>query len=827
MSSSSSTHERPLRVVCYVDDEGEQRIAVEALTRFSPPSPIVGNGIVEGAADRATIDDLVRKGVSVEILPPPGGTVAAEPAPPPFGDPAINAAASAAQMARVTRVLAKAFPETVAAASAEPELAFMSREARPRLIEPETRAKRTSAPPRDEDVYYVDLKAPLSGDQRRALVGTGGQIVGFKPPARYRMFLTSAQVAAVRELPFVAKVSRYSAWDTVRPGLVDSLEASEQSSDSPGFFAAAPEKQVFDMVLHRRRDLDRMVDVVKAVEGSEILDAGARVIRFSAPVDSASLVTLCEWPEVRSLDKYEMPRLASDVAREVLGVTPAGAPIGSQTGRNQVVAIFDSGIDDTHPDFVGRIKIKEALNGATIADDHVGHGTHVAGIILGTGAASGGTIRGVAPEASLVSIGVCDQAGVMRLPADLEAMLKRAVDHGARIINLSWGYKLRADYDENAAQIDAFAYGNPNVLVLIAAGNEGTASQGRHSLLTLGSPAAAKNAVTVGACPSPRALGPETWHDFYPARFADNPAAAELTAGVVNVPAALSSRGPTNTHYRVKPDVVAPGTYILAPRAAQAQPKLFWRDLKLADFPQYNGVVANPAHYGFVGGTSMATPFASGCAALLRQYLVEDRGVAEPSAALLKALLILSAERLRELEHALVPPPGYPDFAQGFGRVDLSKIAGELTNGGKLAFVDIANDSPDALERWPAVGSPHRTSCRYDVELVPGSGREVRVALVWTDRAGNGLQNSLLLEVHDGSGRAVPGNPDHRFQPDPFFTPTDSMAIAPDRRNNVQMIILPPGPATALSIRVNAANTAYPPQGYALCVLGPLRSEAL
>jgi subtilisin family serine protease len=126
------------------------------------------------------------------------------------------------------------------------------------------------------------------------------------------------------------------------------------------------------------------------------------------------LVALAERPEIKCLAPYSAPRLFSYQARLLSGVEQInqafnGTPAGRWTGADEVVAVFDSGIDKTHPDFDGQLtnSIAYQFQGKFgTADDNVGHGTHVCGIIAGTGKASGSKIRGLAPGAKLLSIGI-------------------------------------------------------------------------------------------------------------------------------------------------------------------------------------------------------------------------------------------------------------------------------------------------------------------------------------------------------------------------------------------------------------------------------------
>ena len=85
--------------------------------------------------------------------------------------------------------------------------------------------------------------------------------------------------------------------------------------------------------------------------------------------------------------------------------TQIGAPVAwkaGYTGKGVTVAVLDTGIDDTHPDLAGKVADRKNFTDDQPVD-HVGHGTHVASTIAGTGAASGGLYRGVAPDATLTT----------------------------------------------------------------------------------------------------------------------------------------------------------------------------------------------------------------------------------------------------------------------------------------------------------------------------------------------------------------------------------------------------------------------------------------
>ncbi len=120
-------------------------------------------------------------------------------------------------------------------------------------------------------------------------------------------------------------------------------------------------------------------------------------------------------------------------------------------GSGQIVGIcdtgFDTGVNDStmHLDFQGRIDAIYAL-GRSTADDPHGHGTHVAGSVLGDGARSNGQIKGMAPAAHIVFQSVLDsQGGLGGLPTDLNTLFAQAWTAGARIHTNSWGAAVNGD----------------------------------------------------------------------------------------------------------------------------------------------------------------------------------------------------------------------------------------------------------------------------------------------------------------------------------------------------------------------------------------------
>ncbi|MEU7930478.1 S8 family serine peptidase [Micromonospora echinofusca] len=271
-------------------------------------------------------------------------------------------------------------------------------------------------------------------------------------------------------------------------------------------------------------------------------------------------------------------------------VPQIGAPEAHRagfTGRGVRVAVLDTGIDATHPDLAGRVAEVRNFTEESAAGDVVGHGTHVASIVAGSGAASGGRLRGVAPDATLLDGKVCETYGCPE-SAILAGMQWAAVEQRADVVNLSLGGYDTPEVDPLEEAVNTLTE-QTGALFVISAGNSGR-------FAPVSSPSTADAALSVGAVDRDDSLA-----DF-------------------------SSRGPRTGDDALKPDITAPGVDIVAARS---------RD----------GVIGDPAGDGYVSlsGTSMAAPHVTGAAALLAQQHADWK------ADRLKALLMSSAKPHPEL----------------------------------------------------------------------------------------------------------------------------------------------------------------------------------
>ncbi|WP_329530478.1 S8 family serine peptidase [Streptomyces sp. NBC_01450] len=233
---------------------------------------------------------------------------------------------------------------------------------------------------------------------------------------------------------------------------------------------------------------------------------------------------------------------------------------GGNTGKGVDVAVLDTGIDTGHPDLVGKTVASQDFTGGDDVTDRNGHGTHVASTIAGTGAASDGRERGVAPDAGLIVGKVLDKSGAGAESGIVAAMEWAVRDQHAKIVSMSLGSGPTEGNDPMSQAVNALS-AETGALFVIAAGNSGPAEG------TVSAPGTADAALTVGAVDA---------HD----KVAD-----------------FSSRGPRLGDRALKPEITAPGVDISAARS------------------QY--IDAGSGYYQTLSGTSMATPHVAGAAALL------------------------------------------------------------------------------------------------------------------------------------------------------------------------------------------------------------------
>jgi serine protease AprX len=270
------------------------------------------------------------------------------------------------------------------------------------------------------------------------------------------------------------------------------------------------------------------------------------------------------YDEIISLPPPQPVEPALTNSTQTIGANYVWETLG-YTGTGINVSVIDSGINYNHPDLGGGWG-NRVIGGYNFVDpgdypmDDYGHGTHVAGII-----AANGSIKGVAPDASLLAVKVLDSTG-RGYSSDVISGIDWSVANGADIISMSLSlchFFPQPNDEFDVLNIVSDAAVDRGIVVVVAAGNYGPGTG------TISSPGSSKKVITVGASNSQSTV---TIDDDTIASF--------------------SNRGPS-AFGRLDPDVVAPGVSI--------------------NSTNYT------VPYSLMSGTSMSTPHVSGAAALLLQ----------------------------------------------------------------------------------------------------------------------------------------------------------------------------------------------------------------
>jgi serine protease AprX len=376
-------------------------------------------------------------------------------------------------------------------------------------------------------------------------------------------------------------------------------------------------------------------------------------------VVAGDVITLSNQPNVSyiSLDRS----LGATLDYSANGVNAPVAWNSGWDGTGVGVAVIDSGIY-SHPDLLSarsgqsRVVYRKSFIGG-VQNDDFGHGTHVAGIVAGTGATSNvpgssHVLRGIAPNANLLDLRVLDQNGASNdsvVIAAIETAANLRNNYNVRVINLSLGRPIYESCTLDPLCEAAEAAWKDGIVVVIAAGN-----LGRDGYSTVLSPGNSPHAITVGAM---KTEGTYTRSD--------------------DLIASYSSKGPTYIDLTVKPDVVAPGNVVVSLLAAGST---------LAN--AYPGNIVGPSYYSSGGtgtaeymrlsGTSMATPVVSGTVALMLQ---KDPTLTPDT---IKARLMKTAGKTFPVSSTATDPTTgqtytsfYDAFTIGAGYIDIAAV---LTN---------------------------------------------------------------------------------------------------------------------------------------------------
>ena len=410
-------------------------------------------------------------------------------------------------------------------------------------------------------------------------------------------------------------------------------------------------------------------------------EATADVINHIASRNDVAFIALDK--EVAMACNAMVEAAAETVGETRAGLTPhiiqvRASQVWEQgyTGKNVVVAILDSGINDEHIDLKDHLwqgyadtdgdgaaddlihgwnfSGKDAKGNPNIKDDY-GHGTHCAGIICGDG--TSGNIVGVAPDATLMAIKTVDRVGGGS-PAKMMRGVQFAIENGADIISISSGFKSNqiGTADKEALRRTFESALSAGVIAFVAAGNDGEANGD------------ARFVDVPASCPPPY---------LHPDQQANaGGLSAVVCVGAVNSKdqyASFSSPGPATwqdtgfgdyhlnddeNHFGLlRPDICAPGDYIYS--------------LKYDDNDKYK----------IMSGTSQATPCAAGIAALM----LEKNSALTPS------------DICRIMETTSIKLSEKKNNFTGSGRVDALNAVNAVEASAGEPFLKVASYTPEQI----------------------------------------------------------------------------------------------------------------------------------
>jgi len=382
------------------------------------------------------------------------------------------------------------------------------------------------------------------------------------------------------------------------------------------------------------RPASHLIEAVRGRSGRYFAWLGGQV----AVVPDSALDWLARHPDVAAISLDRAVRGTMERTAATIGARWVTDQLGFD-GSGVGVATIDSGVSPWHEDLDGRVvHFADFVNSQTLPYDDYGHGTHVAGIIAGSGHDSDGARRGIAPGAHLVVLKALDITGngfTSNVIAAIDYAIANRTTYNIRVLNLSVAAGVYESFLKDPLTLAAKRAVDAGIVVVVAAGNRGRGPTGRAQYGGIASPGNAPWVLTVGAASH---LGTADRRDDEVAGF--------------------SSRGPAAIDQGAKPDLVAPGVGIesttepsSALYAANSSSRL-WGSVRTASEP-----------YMSLTGTSMAAPVVTGAIALM----LEADASLTPNA--VKAILEYTAETRAGYDH-LTQGAG---FLNARGAVELAR----------------------------------------------------------------------------------------------------------------------------------------------------------
>lgn len=678
--------------------------------------------------------------------------------------------------------------------------------------------------------YRVQLAGPVLNIWKDALVDAGADLQDYVPHFAFRVRMTPEAAARVRRLDFVVSVTSLRPEQKFAPGLL-------RNGHRP-----------YIVRLEQPGNAQAVAAALRAAAVHVVTHGGSQLMVIA---DSAQLDLLAGIDGLASIENFA-PRIKHNEfgGGAILGGNAANA--NGYDGSSQTIGVADTGLGlgtaaSAHPD-IAASRVQSIFNWPGVADFcfesivndgaqdvDSGHGTHVATAALGAGNSSGAG-RGTAPAATLVFqaienyavpsllcsmiYGLPEGYYLVGIPDNIGELFNQAYQQGARVHSDSWGAEVAGKYTADSANADAFVWSHRDLTVTFSAGNSGTDADadGIVDGVSINAPGSAKNVITVGASENDRQSHWEcdaslaytacaagggqntifTYGTGWPNRYLANPLRDDPSAGNAEQMAAFSSRGPTSDG-RIKPDVVAPGTWNLSGYSTAFQQQYDAAPNPLTGGYQYDGWgVPVDASYKYLGGTSMAAPLVAGGAAVVRDFYNKSRGH-QASAALVKAVLINTAVDLLDENNdgVLDNANPIPNAHEGWGRVDL---------------VNATDASDQFFDETIALSTSTTTSFTFEVT---SPGLPLKATLAWTDypastAAATSLVNDLDLNVIAPDGTTYSGNV--------FVGGWSVPGGAADRLNNVENVYVFSAAVGTWTITVGGYNVPQGPQPFALVI---------
>ncbi len=686
--------------------------------------------------------------------------------------------------------------------------------------------------------YLVQLAGPVLEEWKQGLAALGAEVLEYIPDFTFKVRMTPAIARLVEAESYVAWVGINQPGYKVDPALDLTVERLYRVRNEKG----AQHAQV----------INEMTQVGANVSSAE---GGVNLVQ----ANSGQIKAILHNPNVAWVEAFTVNEFHNEFGGgQIMGSAIANA--NGYDGSGQVVAIADTGINTGDANSVPGIppeRITAIYNWpgvpnscfSNIQDDGPqdinGHGTHTSGSILSAGIDGKG--RGTAPGASLIfqamenwAYGTFSCFGLSfgnnywptGFPADLHALFQQAYVAGARVHSNSWGGNNQGDYNIESVQTDDFIYYNQDMLITFSAGNFGKDGN-RDGVVDTGNmlaaPGTAKNVLTVGASENDRQGdylcdsnltyidSPDdsscaqqggfniipTWGvigDDMGGIFPVDPLKSDSSTGNHQQMAAFSSRGPVDDG-RIKPDLVAPGTWILSTYSDMFQREYDDKPNPINNAWQNGGW---PYPYSqqlkYNGGTSMSNPLVAGGAAVVREYYAETHSHLA-SAALVKATLINSAVDMLDENNdgANDNDIPIPNSHEGWGLVNLVNAT-----DGSAQFVDDGT----ALST--------NESATYTFSIA-SEDHPFKATLVWSDypsteAASINLVNNLDLVVTSPDGMVLLGNV--------FSGGWSQPGGSADNRNNVENVYVQTPETGIWTVEITGVNVPNGPQTFALVVDG-------